>query len=148
MVVVPLTAAVGLALTVTTAPPVRSPAWAVHLESVSAVTVYVVVVEGLTLRVAGLEATPFWVVPSDQVTFHGPVPVRSACIVVEVPLQTVALSALRTAAFGRGLNVCVPLALPEPVGVGLATTFAGAVALTLIACPPVADAAMSTVIQK
>ena len=45
---------------------------------------------GLTLRVAGLAATPFCVKLSDHVMFHGPVPVSAAWMVVEPPLQIVA----------------------------------------------------------
>jgi hypothetical protein len=51
----------------------------------------VVFVEGLTMRVAGLVATAFWLEPSDQLTFHGPVPVNAAEMAVELPLQIVAL---------------------------------------------------------
>ena len=36
-------------------------------------------------------ATAFWLEPSDQLTFHGPVPVKAAEMVVELPLQIVAL---------------------------------------------------------
>ena len=103
-----LTTDVGLGFTVTTALPVRFPAWAVHLESVSAVTVYVVVDDGLTLRVAGLEATPVCVTPSDHVTFHGPRPVSAAWMVLELPLQIVPLP-LATAV---GLALTVMTALP------------------------------------
>ena len=61
--------------------------------------------DGLTLRVAGLLATPFCTTASDHVTFHGPVPVSAAWIVVELPLQTVALP-LATEV-GRALTVTV-----------------------------------------
>jgi len=49
--------------------------------------------------------------PSDHVTFHGPVPVSVAEIVVELPAQIVALPL--TAAVGNGLTVIV--ALPDEV---------------------------------
>jgi hypothetical protein len=81
----------GIVPTVTAALPVRSPACAVQLASVRAVIVYVVVEDGLTLRVAGLVATPLWTTESDQVTFQGPVPVRTAWIGVEPPTQIVAV---------------------------------------------------------
>jgi len=61
------------------------------------------VLAGLTLRVAGLDATLFCTVPSDQVTFQGPVPVRTAWMVVLPPRQIVALPL--TVAVGRGLTV-------------------------------------------
>ena len=40
-------------------------------------TVYVVLVAGETVRIAGLEATA-WTMPSDQVRDHGPTPVKAA----------------------------------------------------------------------
>jgi hypothetical protein len=49
-----------------------------------------VVAPGLTERVAGETATPDCVMPSDQVTFQGPVPVSAAWIVVVPPAQTCA----------------------------------------------------------
>jgi hypothetical protein len=66
-----------------------------------------VAVEGLTEREAGLVATPFWTKPSDQVTFHGPEPVKAAWIVVEFPRQMVAVPV--TAAVGRASTVTVAL---------------------------------------
>src|SRR6185369_10709878 len=104
---VPLTTAVGRGFTVITALPVRSPACAVHFESVRAVTVYVVVALGLTLRVAGLAATPLCNTPSDHVTFHGPVPVNTALIVAEPPLQRVVEPL--TTEVGRVLTVMTAL---------------------------------------
>ena len=59
------------------------------------------------MRVAGLVATPFWVTLSDQVTFHGPVPVKAAEIMVELPLQIVA-EPLATEV-GRALTVTTAL---------------------------------------
>jgi hypothetical protein len=80
----------------------------------------VVVVEGLTLRVAGLAATEGWVKPSDQVTLHGPVPVRAAWIVVEPPLQIVTLPL--TTDVGRGLTVTTALpVLSAAIAVQLAS---------------------------
>ena len=68
--------------------------------------------EGLTLRVAGLVATPFWVTLSDHVTFHGPVPVKAAEMVFEPPLQIVA-EPLATEV-GRALTIttALPVRLP------------------------------------
>jgi hypothetical protein len=51
MVVVPLKMPVGLAFTVTTALPVRSAASAVHLLSLTAVRVYVLVELGASVKV-------------------------------------------------------------------------------------------------
>jgi hypothetical protein len=61
--------------------------------------------------VAGLVPTPVCVKPSDQVTFHGAVPVSAAEMVVELPPQIVALPL--TAAVGCGLTVTVPAADAE-----------------------------------
>ena len=73
--------------------------------SETAVIVYVIVANGLTVRVAGLVDT-FCVklvppAPSNHVTLHGDVPLRSAWMVAGLLLQIVVLSALRTAAVGR-----------------------------------------------
>ena len=111
-VAVPLATEVGRAFTVTTALPVRSPTWAVQFASVRLVTVYVVVADGLTLRVAGLAATAFWLEPSDQLTFHGPVPVKAAEMVAELPLQIVAVP-LATEV-GRASTVTTALPVRSP----------------------------------
>ena len=71
-----------------------------------------VVADGLTLRVAGLATTPFWLMPSDQFTFHGPVPVSVAEIVAVPPLQMVALP-LATEV-GRELTVTTALPVRSP----------------------------------
>ena len=47
-----------------------------------------VVVAGLTIRVAGVEVA-VCCTPSDQVSFHGPVPLSAAWIVAEPPAQIV-----------------------------------------------------------
>ena len=52
-------------------------------------TEYVVVTLGFTIRVTGLVVTRSWVNPSDHVTFHGPIPVRSAEICTDWPEQMV-----------------------------------------------------------
>ena len=57
---------------------------------------------GETTRVAGLAATPVCVTPSDQVTLHGPAPLRAAWIVVLCPWQIVAAPA--TVAVGARLE--------------------------------------------
>ncbi len=44
---------------------------------------------GVTVRVATLVTTPPWTTPSDQVTFQGGVPVRSAVTFVDCPEQIV-----------------------------------------------------------
>lgn len=66
---------------------------------------------GLTGRVAGLAVTPVCEKPSDQVRFHGPVPVRAAWIVVESAAQMVAEP--ETAAIR--LDITVTMAPPAPV---------------------------------
>src|SRR5207248_1994447 len=98
---------VGIGLTVMTALPVRSAGKAVHLLSVNAVTVYVVVTNGLTDRVAGLVGTAVCVTPSDHVTFHGPVPVNAAEIVTDPPLHIGAVPL--TTDVGRGFRVMTAL---------------------------------------
>ena len=72
-----------------------------------------VVPEGLTVRVAGLASTPFWLMPSDQPTFHGPVPVSAAAITVELPLQMAVLPL--TTEVGRELTVTTALPVRSPV---------------------------------
>ena len=94
----------GNGLTVTVALPDEVPA-PQPPASVIAVIVYVVVANGLTVRVAGVVET-VWVkfvppAPSSHVTFHGDVPLRSAWMVAVLLLQIVVLSALRTTAAGR-----------------------------------------------
>ena len=69
-------------------------------------------VEGLTLRVAGLVATAFWLEPSDQLTFHGPVPVNAAEMVVALPLQIVAEPL--AIEVGRALTVTTALPVRSP----------------------------------
>jgi hypothetical protein len=98
--------AVGRGLTVTLALPDEVPA---QFASETAVTVYVVVEPGLTLRVAGLEVTPVCVTPSDHVKFQGLVPVSVAWIVAEEPWQ-IDVEPL-TVAFGNGLTVIVTVGL-------------------------------------
>jgi len=71
-----------LRLTVTVADPELLPA---QFASEIAVTVYVVVTDGLTVLVAGLTVMPLWETPSDQVTLHGAVPVNAAWICAEPP---------------------------------------------------------------
>jgi len=85
----------------------------VQFASEIAVTVYVVAVDGLTLRVAGLLIMPLCTPISDHVMLHGAVPVSAAEIVVELPTQIVAVPV--TVAVGNGLTVTI--ALPEEVPV-------------------------------
>ena len=63
-----------------------------------------VVEEGMTVRLSGLEAT-LCENPSDQVTVQGPVPVSAAEISAELLLQ-IFVSPLTTAV-GRGFTVTV-----------------------------------------
>ena len=81
-------AAEGNGTTVTVALPLEVP---LPYGFVRAVTVYVVVTAGLTLRVTGLVVTPVCTTPSDHVTSHGAIPVSAAWIVFHVPEQTVPL---------------------------------------------------------
>jgi hypothetical protein len=77
-VVEPLTIAVGGEARVTVALPLDVPP---AFTSDTDVTEYVVVSDGITLRVARGEVSPLWVTPSDQVIDHGAAPVRFAMIV-------------------------------------------------------------------
>ena len=94
----------GNGLTVTAALPDEVPP--LHpVESVTAVTVYVLVDAGVTVRVAGLVLTPLCVklvppAPSSHVTVHGCVPVSAACTVVVCPEQIVELPVKLTVAVG------------------------------------------------
>jgi hypothetical protein len=74
---------VGTIFSVITALPDEVP---VQRESATSVTVYVVVLAGLTERVAGLLAF-VWENPSDQVTIQGPTPVNAAEMIVLSPGQ-------------------------------------------------------------
>ena len=71
-----------------------------------------VLATGLTLRVAGLLATPLCTTPSDQVTVHGPVPVNAAWMFAELPLHIVPPPL--TLAVGWALTVTVALPLKVP----------------------------------
>lgn len=66
----------GLGLTVIVALPDEEPL--AKFASEIAVTEYVVIIVGLTVRVAGFAVTPDCVTPSDHVTFHGDAPVKVA----------------------------------------------------------------------
>ena len=80
--------------------------------SVRLVTVYVLVADGLSVRSAGLETIPVWLVPSDQLTFHGPVPVNAAEMTTEPPWQIVPPPL--TTAVGRALTVTTALPVISP----------------------------------
>ena len=103
----------GGAKTVTTALPLKSAALADPFVSDRLVTVYVVVLVGLTTRAAGL-ALVVWLYPSDQVTFHGAVPVSAAWIVAALPLQmfvlplTTAVGRVMTVSFAGGALATAP----------------------------------------
>ncbi len=85
--------------------------------SETAVTVYVVVLAGVTFRVAGDVLTFGWVTPSDHVTLQGAVPVREADIVAGVPEQTVWLPET----WAVGFEATVTAAEPELVPVQVAS---------------------------
>ena len=57
-------------------------------------------------------ATAFWLEPSDQLTFHGPVPVKAAEMEVELPLQIVAEPLVTEV--GRALTVTTALPVRSP----------------------------------
>lgn len=101
---VPEATAVGVGLIVTTAAPEDVPAQCV---SETPVTVYVVVAPGLTERVAGEAAMPAWTTPSDQVTVHGPAPVRAAWIGTEPPAHTAPEPETTAVGFGTTVTVTV-----------------------------------------
>ena len=65
------------------------------------------------MRVAGLVATAFWLEPSDQLTFHGPVPVKAAEILVEPPLQIVAVPLATEVGRALTITTALPVRLPE-----------------------------------
>ena len=83
-------AAGGAGVTVMTADPLDVP-FGQALASVSELTVYVVVADGVTVRWAGEEATGDCTTASDQVTLQGGVPVRSAWMEAEPPDAMVVL---------------------------------------------------------
>jgi hypothetical protein len=86
MVFDPLRTAVGLAFTVTTALPVISAGNDEHLLSFTAVSVYVLVVEGDTVKVYVLVLmllTLTGMVPSVYVILHGALPVKITVNVVD-----------------------------------------------------------------
>ena len=78
------------------------------------VTVYVVVDEGCTLRVAG-EAPALWTRPSDQVRVHGPTPVRVAAMSVELPWQIVAVPLTVAVGSARTATVVVAAVDSQPL---------------------------------
>ena len=111
----PPAAAVGRGLTVTTALPDEVPE---QLASETDVTVYVVVADGETDRIAGDAPTPDWVTPSDQTTVHGPVPVRAAWITAEAPpAHMVAPPETVAVGSGRTVAVVVPAGDVQPLTV-------------------------------
>src|SRR4029079_18787722 len=99
--------------------PVLSVACAVQLASVSTVIVYVLFAVGLTTSVSvpvvPVPPTPVCsvvVVPSNHVTFHGPLPVKAAESVAEPPLQIVVEPL--TTDVGRAFTVTVALPVLSP----------------------------------
>jgi len=114
MVALPLIDAVGVGFTLTTALPDDVPA---QLASLSVVIVYVVVLDGETLRDASVPLLIVCTKPSDQVMLNGAVPVRVALIVADPPLQIVPPPL--TAAVGAGFTVTT--ALPDAVPVQFAS---------------------------
>jgi hypothetical protein len=83
------------------------------------VTVYVVVADGVTVRVAS-EPPTLCVRPSDQVTLQGPTPVSAAEISVELPWQIVAEPL--TAAVGSGRTVAAVVAAEDAQPLTVAMT--------------------------
>jgi hypothetical protein len=106
----PLTVAVGRALIVIAALPVEVP---LQFASETLVIVYVVLLDGETLRVALLVLIPDCVTPSDHVIANGATPVSVALIVVELPAQIAALPL--TAAVGFALTVIAALPVEVPL---------------------------------
>ncbi len=107
IVALPLRTPVGLALTVTVALPVLSPAMDIHVPLVNVLMVYVVVEDGLTLTVI-VGAVPLNTVPSDKVPLIVPVPVAVMVKFVLPPLQIVAVPLNAPV----GLAFTVTVALP------------------------------------
>ena len=104
----PVMFGVGAGFTVTVALPEDVPAQDASLIDV---IVYVVVDGGETLRDVLVPLVTTSVNPSDQVMFHGAVPVSDAVIVAELPAQIVALPL--TLAVGTGFTAMK--VVPEPV---------------------------------
>ena len=86
IVCVPARLPVGRTFIDIVAPPVLSEAIEVQLASDNELTVYVVVVEGLTTTVIGL-TLPLNATPFERVPLQGPVPVKATASVAEPPLQ-------------------------------------------------------------
>jgi hypothetical protein len=111
--VVPPILQLGVGFTVTTALPLVVP---VQFLSLTAVTVYVVVVPGVTVKVYGevpMLFTVTGVVPSVYVIDHGAVPVSATEIVALCPIHTAVVPLI--VAVGSGFTVTTALPLVVPV---------------------------------
>jgi hypothetical protein len=80
--------------------------------SVTLVIVYVVLLDGETLRVTLVVLMPETVTPSDHVIANGATPLRVAVIVVELPAQIAALPL--TTVVGLALTVIAALPVDVP----------------------------------
>jgi hypothetical protein len=80
------------------------------------------VTEGLTLREAGLAATPFCTNPSDHVTFHGPVPVKAAEMAAVSPLQIGVVPLTTEVGRASTVTVALPVIVDEHPAPVVATT--------------------------
>ena len=134
-----MTGADGTALTVMTALPV--PLFE-PLAFVTVVTEYVVVALGDTLRCTGDELIPLCVSPSDHVSDHGGVPVRSTLNGVVCPLQIVWLPL--TVAVGPAAAIGMVLLAagdvqPARVSVTCSVRLPDAPAVNVIVLPVVAE---------
>ena len=106
----PMMVTTGFGLTLTTALPDDVPA---QFASLSVVIVYVVVLDGLTLRVAVVPDVIVCTKPSDQVRLNGAVPVSVALIVALLPAQIVPPPL--TVAVGAEFTLTIALPLEVPV---------------------------------
>src|SRR5512143_316729 len=120
----------GTGVTVTVAPPVPAPT---QFASATVVTEYVVVDDGETDRVAGLDAIPLCTKPSAQFSVQGPVPVRATESGAELPSQIPAVPL--TAAVGA-VEPHVYVKLPGSVAKPL-SGFVTATSTTAATCGPV-----------
>src|SRR6185436_13640036 len=111
MVVVPLINEVGLGFTVMVAEPFISPPSAVQLASLSELTVYVVVEEGLTETVSGSFEVVTGVPPL-ILYVHGAAPVKSMVRFALPPLQIVVVPLINDVGLGFTVMVAEPVISP------------------------------------
>jgi hypothetical protein len=106
----PVIVGVGAGLTLIVALPDDVP---LHDASLSDVIVYVIVDDGETERLAVVPLLTTCVKPSDQVMFHGALPVSDAAIDAELPVQIEVLPL--TLAVGAGLTLTNVTPPPVPL---------------------------------